>query len=67
MKVNGFVDSELLTKTLLVFKMTEDGYRLVAKKDCNGAPYAMENADKTWSVQTDDKQWVEHDSLHAKC
>ena len=64
--LNGFPDPGLLSKPVLAFKNSEQGYQLVVKKSCDSAIYAKENADKSWSVHSNGG-WVDldHGSLRA--
>ena len=55
--LNGFPDPGLLSKPVLAFKNSEQGYQLVVKKSCDSAIYAKENADKSWSVHSNG-EWV---------
>jgi hypothetical protein len=61
-KLNGFPDPSLLSKPVLAFKNSEAGYQLVVKKSCDSTICAMENANKSWSVHSDE-EW----ELLEKC
>ena len=49
--------------TLLIFDHTEEGYQLCARKKADKTIFARENADKTWSVESDGGK---NESLRAK-
>ena len=64
-RLQGFPSPDLLNKPVLTFQNTDNGYQLGAKENAHTRNFfAMEKADKTWCVQSDDG-WRAHESLRA--